>query len=45
MRGVVGFSLWNIGIMGIVAVVAVSVYNHFAAGKTVPFLNMTLGRA
>ena len=38
-------SIWNIAIVGIVAVVAVYLYNDFVAGKTIPGVNVKLGRA
>lgn len=35
MKGIVGVSAWNLVIVGTVAVVAVMVFNMFAAGKSV----------
>jgi hypothetical protein len=43
VRGVVGVSLWNIVIIGIIAVVAVIGYNAWIAGNTVA--GVTLARA
>lgn len=35
MKGVVGVSFWNLIIVGLIALVAVYLFNRFAAGKTV----------
>lgn len=43
MRGVVGFSVWNVLVIGIVAVASVYVYDQYVSGKTV--LGFTFGRA
>lgn len=43
VRGVVGMSLWNVVIIGIIAVGAVIGYNALLAGRSIG--GMTLGRA
>jgi hypothetical protein len=43
MRGVVGISVWNVLIIGAIALGWILVWNEFAAGKQVG--SITLGRA
>lgn len=43
MRGVVGISVWNVIIIGVIALGWIMAWNAFAAGKQVG--SVTLGRA
>lgn len=43
VRGVVGINLWNVLVIGVIAVGGVMLYNAFAAGRTVA--GLTMGRA
>jgi len=43
MRGVVGFSVWNIIVIGVIAVAAVYLYDQYISGKTV--FGFAFGRA
>lgn len=35
MKGVVGVNIWNVVIIGVVAVAAIVAYNKFLGGKTI----------
>lgn len=43
VRGVVGVNLWNVVIVGVIAIGAVLAYNSFVAGRSVA--GLTLARA
>lgn len=41
-RGILGLSLTNVLLTGVIAIVAIWAYNRFGSGKTVPLVGVQL---